>query len=269
MPMQIFESIIYFIISLLASTIGAICGIGGGVIVKPVLDMFSNESVATISFMSGCMVLAMSMYSVLRSFAAGERHVSHRTGTPLAAGAALGGIIGKTLFEMIRSASQNPGRVGVIQSICLGIITFLTLLYTLNKSKINTLEIDNLFVSITIGFVLGVLSSFLGIGGGPINLVVLFFFYSMSTKQAAANSLYIILFSQATSLMYSIISASVPEFSISAIALLVVEGILGGIIGKIINKRIDASTVDKLFAGLMVVIILISIYNCFRYSGLV
>ena len=42
---------------------------------------------------------------------------------------------------------------------------------------------------------LGILSSFLGIGGGPINLVVLFFFFSMDTKTAAQNSLYTILFS--------------------------------------------------------------------------
>ena len=37
---------------------------------------------------------------------------------------------------------------------------------------------------------LGIISSFLGIGGGPINLVVLFFFFSMPTKIAAENSLY-------------------------------------------------------------------------------
>ncbi|MEI3183290.1 MAG: sulfite exporter TauE/SafE family protein [Lachnospiraceae bacterium] len=39
------------------------------------------------------------------------------------------------------------------------------------------------------------MSSFLGIGGGPINLVVLLYFFSMDTKAAAQNSLYIILFS--------------------------------------------------------------------------
>ena len=31
--------LIFFAVSLLASTVGAICGIGGGVIIKPVLDL--------------------------------------------------------------------------------------------------------------------------------------------------------------------------------------------------------------------------------------
>ena len=42
----------FFIISLGASIIGAICGIGGGVIVKPTLDLFNVASVSTISFLS-------------------------------------------------------------------------------------------------------------------------------------------------------------------------------------------------------------------------
>ncbi len=267
--MHIVESFIYFIISLMASTVGAICGIGGGVIVKPVLDMVSSESVSTISFMSGCMVLAMSLYSVGRSFAAGEKNVDLKTGTPLAVGAALGGIIGKNLFEVIKSASANPNRVGVIQSVCLGIMTLLTLLYTLNKSKIKTYQIDNMFVDALIGFLLGMVSSFLGIGGGPINLVVLFSLFSMSTKQAAANSLYIILFSQATSFLYTVLTGTVPEFKVISIALMVLGGILGGMAGRKINKKIDGNQVEKLFAGLMVIIIFISIFNCFRYSGLV
>ena len=60
----------YFIISLLASVAGAICGIGGGVIIKPTLDQFHLDSVATVSFLSGGTVLAMSCYSVTKSMRA-------------------------------------------------------------------------------------------------------------------------------------------------------------------------------------------------------
>ena len=44
--------LIFFLVSLLASVVGAICGIGGGVIIKPVLDLLHLESVSTISFLS-------------------------------------------------------------------------------------------------------------------------------------------------------------------------------------------------------------------------
>lgn len=119
-----------------------------------------------------------------------------------------------------------------------------------------------------IGFLLGIMSSFLGIGGGPINLVVLFFFFSMSTKVAAQNSLYIILFSQATSFLQTLITRTVPDVSLLLLLGMVAAGLLGGIAGRSINKKIDDNVVNKLFIALMAVIILINIYNTVKYLGL-
>ncbi len=87
--------VIYLTVSFLASVCGAICGIGGGVIIKPVLDLCAIASVSTISFLSGCTVLSMSCYSVGKNILSGENWVQFRTGTPLAIGAAVGGIAGK------------------------------------------------------------------------------------------------------------------------------------------------------------------------------
>jgi len=76
--------LIFFLVALGASAVGAICGIGGGVIIKPVLDLLHLETVSTISFSSGCTVLTMSCYSVGKSLLAGEKSVSLDVGTPLA-----------------------------------------------------------------------------------------------------------------------------------------------------------------------------------------
>lgn len=43
-------SVVVFLVSFLASTVGAVCGIGGGVIIKPMLDLLHIGSVQTISF---------------------------------------------------------------------------------------------------------------------------------------------------------------------------------------------------------------------------
>ena len=117
---------------------------------------------------------------------------------------------------------------------------------------------------LVIGSLLGIMSSFLGIGGGPINLVVLGFFFGMDTKTAAANSLYIILFSQAASLIATLVTASVPEFQVLALVLMVAGGIGGGIVGRLLNKKMDNKAVDKLFIGLMVLIVAICVYNALR-----
>lgn len=60
------EYLFYFLICITATTSGAISGIGGGVIIKPVMDAVSGLSISAISFLSGCTVLAMSVVSVLR-----------------------------------------------------------------------------------------------------------------------------------------------------------------------------------------------------------
>ena len=263
--MTIIQSLLFFAVSFLASIVGAICGIGGGVIIKPVLDLFGWASVSTISFLSGCTVLAMSFYSVGRSMLAGEKTVDLRTGTPLAIGAALGGIVGKQLFTAIRAAASDPDMVGGVQAICLAVITVMTLIYTLKKSVIRTKKLHSTALCLAIGLVLGVMSSFLGIGGGPINLVVLFYFFSMDTKTAAANSLYIILFSQITSLLATLVTHTVPDFALHTLVLMVLGGIGGGMAGRKINKRLDDRAVDKLFTALMAVIIGISVYNTWRY----
>ncbi len=251
----------FLIVSLFASVIGAICGIGGGVIIKPVLDMLSLESVAAVNFLSGCTVLSMSTYSVGKSVIKKEKAVNMATGTPLAVGAALGGVIGKELFSFVKESVSSPETLGAIQAILLGIITVGTLIYTVNKNKIHTLNVKSKLACALIGLLLGVMSSFLGIGGGPINLVVLYFFFSMETKNAAANSLYIIFFSQLANLITTLVTHSVPEFDIISLVLMICGGIGGGIAGRAINKKINSSAVEKLFIGLMSVIILICVYN--------
>ena len=112
-----------------------------------------------------------------------------------------------------------------------------------------------------IGLALGVMSSFLGIGGGPINLMVLGYFFSMGTKDAALSSLYIIMFSQITSLVQTFATGKIPEMEISYLVFMIAGGILGGTIGSRINKKISERGVDKLFIFLMGVIVLINIYN--------
>ncbi len=256
--------ILFLVVSFLASIIGAICGIGGGVVIKPVLDLLQMGSAATINFLSGCTVLSMSMYSVGKALVNRDSKVDMKTGTPLAIGAAVGGVVGKELFSLVRDLFDGSSMVGGVQAVCLGLITVGTLLYTIYKSRITTHHVDSKAFCLIIGLLLGIMSSFLGIGGGPINLVVLGFCFSMDTKTAAANSLYIILFSQAANLLATIITGAVPEFRVLALILMVAGGVGGGIVGRSLNKKMDNRAVDKLFIGLMALIVIICCYNSLR-----
>ena len=255
--------IILLSVGFLASVVGAICGIGGGVVIKPVLDSIGFARADTISFLSGLTVLSMSAYSMIKSFINKEK-VDLKTTTPLAVGAAFGGIAGKRLFNVIKSNSSNPSFVGGLQAASLGIATFLTLIYTLKSKNLTTKHTDNPVTCAVIGLVLGLMSSFMGIGGGPFNLAVLSYFFSMETKEAGRSSLYIILVSQIFSLLTTFVTHSVPDFKTGWVVIMAASGIAGGIVGRSINKKISAEKVDKLFIAFLFVIIGISIYNSIK-----
>ena len=252
-------------VSLFASVIGAIAGIGGGVIIKPVLDALGVMEVASISFLSGCTVLSMSAYNASRSLLSGDRGLKKEIAFPLGIGAAAGGVLGKYLFSLISSLFENASRVGAVQSACLTVITLLTLVYTLKPSVLPAYRVKSPVVSVLSGLTLGLISAFLGIGGGPINLMALSVLYSMNMKDAAANSLMVIFLSQLASLISTIATRSVPEFSLLMLILMAACGILGGVIGRIFNKRLTADQVRTIYLLAIIVIILLSIRNFICY----
>lgn len=256
-----------FLVSLCASCAGGICGIGGGVVIKPVLDALGVMSVSAISFLSGLTVLAMSSVSVFRQR---KFHlVNVRTSGLLGVGAVLGGIGGNVLFQEMKSAAGNDAFVGMAQAAALGVITLLTLVYSVwLRERIRSYTVTSPAACVLIGAGIGAASSFLGIGGGPINLAILYFAFSMDTQTAASTSLYMILFSQAANLLSHLIKGTVPPVPLHYLVLMVSAGLLGGTIGSNICKRTSARTTDRLFSVLLVLIILICAYNTRRFAHL-
>lgn len=257
--------ILFFIISFFSSVIGSICGIGGGIIIKPLLDLSALVSLSSIGFYSCCTVLAMSAYNVLRTLGDKSSGISTKTGTPLALGAALGGVIGNRIFALLKLLVGRDDLLGASQALLLLLLTLGTLLYTLNRDKIRAKQVSAAPLCFVIGLALGCMSSFLGIGGGPFNLVVLHYFFSMDTKKAVSNSLYIILFSQIANLLTYFVDGAVPALDGIALVLMMAGGVAGGIVGRAFSKKNSAATVDKLYIALMVLIVLICIYNAIKY----
>jgi len=256
--------VLCIVVSFAASLTGAICGIGGGVIIKPVLDLFQVADVTTIHFLSSCTVLAMSLYSVVKNLLGGEKRVSMKTGTFLAAGAILGGFLGKWLFQRAALLFSESSRLTSAQSLLLAVLMMLSLCYMLSSNRIRKHEIKNSAACVCIGTGLGTISSFLGIGGGPFNLLVFDYFFKMNIKEAAVNSLYVIMCSQLSGLFINIATKAVPDFSKPTLIAMVICGIGGGFFGRRINKALPEKHVQKLFHILIIVIIGIAVSNFIR-----
>ena len=251
---------LYFSIAILASIIGSISGIGGGIIIKPVMDCFTNLSPSAISFMSGCTVLSMACSTYIRGLKSPVK-LNYATTLWLALGACTGGWLGKMVFSII--ASNATANVKLIQSILLLLINLLVFLYLVKKSSIKTKQIKNKIVCVVIGFILGVSSSFLGIGGGPINIVVLSYFFSTQAKETAKNSLFIILFSQLTSFITTVATHTVPAVDFFWLGVMCFGGISGALIGSSIAKKMDNKKTEKFFRNLLIALIFLNIYNIY------
>ena len=77
--------------------------------------------------------------------------------------------MGKIMFQTLKDAVGNENLVGLTQAIVLIFITVGTLIYTLCKKHIRTKQYTQVWLCIVIGILLGIMSSFLGIGGGPVS----------------------------------------------------------------------------------------------------
>lgn len=256
------EIVYVFIVCLAASTLGGICGIGGGVIIKPLLDALQLMSISAVSFLSGLTVLSMSAMNVWKN--RHSRELETERSVPLGIGASMGGVVGKQLFEMVKSIVKADHTVGVVQAVLLALMVCGTFVYTVFKNRIVTRSMRHPLACGLVGLGLGMSSAFLGIGGGPINLLVLSYCFSMNSKRAAMNSIMVILLSQLANLLTSLLTGRVPPVQLPMLAAMVVAGITGGSLSASLSKKISIKRTDRLFLGMLVMIFLVCVYNMFR-----
>ncbi len=257
--------LICYMITFFACVMGTICGMGGGIIIKPVLDAIGVMSVAAITFLSGCTVISMSCWNVGKNILKKESVLDLKNTSFLAIGAAAGGLTGKQIYTSVASLFTDQNTACGVQACLLLVATFATFLYTLKKDKIKSKEISSPIAGIIIGILLGILGSFLGIGGGPFNVAVLYYFFSMPTKKATQNSLLIVLFSQLTSTLKTVIFDGIPGVQFSILAGMILLGIIGSETGRRINKRLSNQQATFLFECAMVLIMCINVYNIIKF----
>lgn len=256
---------ICFLVAFFSCSIGTICGMGGGIIIKPVLDATGVMSVATITFLSGCTVICMTCWTVGKTLMKRESVIDLKNTTILAISAAIGGVIGKELFTKVASLFPDPNTAGGVQACLLFAATLATFFYTINKDRITPRKTENAVIIILLGLILGILGSFLGIGGGPFNVAALYYFFDMPAKKAAQNSLYVILFSQLTSTLRTVFSNGIPNFSLWILLGMIVLGITGSELGRRINYKIHDRTATRFLEGAMILIMCINLYNIAKF----
>lgn len=233
---------------------------GGGVIIKPLLDMFHAFDVETIGVLSSITVFSMSVVSIGKQIIA-KRKIPFTTVIPLAIGSVLGGQLGQYMLTGIVSSLNSDSMVTVVQNILLSLLILSVYLYMKNKEKIKGYTLNGVIVSLLVGVFLGICSSFLGIGGGPINVALIIFLFSYDTKTATVCSLMTILFAQISKLVTVALTTGFAVFDLSMAPVMVVGAIAGGFIGAALNKKLNEKKVETAFNAVQLLVLGISVFN--------
>lgn len=254
--------LIYFIIVILATTLGSMTGMGGGIIIKPVLDLLGHTDAASISMLSSITVLVMAAVSLWRQRRSADK--PERTiALPFALGAVLGGSLGSLGLNALLADAASSG-VTVVQNIVLAVLVAATFLYMLNKGRIQSRRLKGVIPSAAAGLILGAISSFLGIGGGPINVVLIIYLFSLTTKTAALCSLLSILLSQASKLLLTLFLGGFAGYDLSMLPIMLAAAIAGGLLGGTLNKRMDEKATDRLFNMVQILVFCLCMTNIWR-----
>lgn len=257
---------IYTIIILFATVIGALVGMGGGIIIKPLLDLIGYHTVEVVGFISTCAVFSMSISSSIK-------HIKNKTKIEpkivllVSAGSIIGGIVGNEIFDQVFEKFNSQIVKGIQATI---IACFLVFVIAYVNLHMKTFKIKNPIAICMAGLFLGLMSAFLGIGGGPINTAFLVLLFSFTVKESAVYSVAIIFFSQLSQLITIFINNRFEPYVqytpiiITAMAV----SVIGGLIGSKLNQKCSDKAVTKVFSITLAFIVLINVYNAFTgFSG--
>jgi uncharacterized membrane protein YfcA len=277
-----FILILCTLIALLASFIGSISGIGGGIIIKPVLDLTGQLPLPSVNFMSGITVLTMAAVSLIRHFLnqAKEKQLltlgelpdgaeaGPRINLPqvisICLGSVAGGLSGTRLFNLFLDRIENRQLFVLVQAILILLITITVMLYQYNKKRIRALKLKHFFANFICGLLLGLASAFLGIGGGPLNVAVLAFFFGMTPKIAALSSHIIIFTSQVVSLITTLVQNRVPEFDPLILLSMMAAAVIASLIGRSLAAKMDESKTSGFFTAALWLILVVNLVNVIR-----
>lgn len=250
---------LFFIIALLASIIGACCGLGGGVIIKPLLDLFTDFSPSHISVLSAFSVLTIAVTSVIKyTFQKTKFNVLRCVF--IGVGGIIGGFAGTVTLDTLIS-NADPSHVLAIQSLLTALLLSAAVLYMLFIKEKFSLKITNKAAVLLAGFVLGFLSALLSIGGGPINVALMVILFSANMSEAAVSSLFVIVLSQTTKIITVIASDGFIGADLSPLWILIPTAFVGAIFGAWLNKKLKQKTVVLMYNITVCLLVAINIYN--------
>ena len=222
-----FENIWLIPLGFVAGVIGSIIGLGGGIVVVPVLTFLGIPH--TLASSSSLFAAFSNSIASTASYAK-QKRIDYRIGLKLG----LASIPGTVLGALI-SAQTTPE----IFKILFGVLLVASCYYLFIKRNLGSKQAvpskQMLVVSSGISFFAGILSSFFGIGGGIVFVPLMIIGLGLLVKNATATSQLILMFSSASGMItHALLGHAHFEYAL----LLSIGAFAGGLVGARLSLEI-------------------------------
>lgn len=271
------EWIILLIIGVVAGTIGSLVGLGGGIIVVPML-LSLGSYIAAFEDVSPQVAVGTSLLVVIFTGLSSTltymkyKKVDYKSGLIFFIGSGPGGIIGAYVNKLFNTTSFSIwfGLFMILVSIILMVKDKLPKMKQRAGKKVICTYMDEaekeIFYSyhpvpgVLIAFVVGFISGLFGIGGGALMVPAMILLFLFPPHIAVATSMFIIFLSSTTS---SITHIALGNINWLYAAALIPGAWFGGRFGAVINTKLKGKTVVNLLRIVLVIAGLKLIYEGF------
>jgi len=231
-----------------AGVLGSMIGLGGGIIVVPVLTFlgFPPTVAASNSLFAALSNAIASTISYSR-----QKRIEYSLGLKLGLLAIPGTVLGAVI-----STDVTPE----IFKILFGLVLIVSAIYIFLRKKIETrertLSYQMMVFAVGISFFAGIISSFFGIGGGILFVPLMVVGMGMAMKKAAPTSQFILLFVSLSGVItHSILGH--PDFTQAGFLA------IGSFIGGLVGARLSLDIKERYLQILVSVVILIAAAKLF------
>ena len=236
-------------------------GVGGGFLLTPLLIFIGIPPAVAVATQAP-QIAGLSLSGTLAHLR--RRTVDIKMGVVLLAGGMLGSMVGVWIFRLLSELGQVELLVSLCYVVFLGVIgglMFIESLNTLRRSRkpgmvkrrqrhmwVHRLPLkmrfrtSHLYISAIppfgIGFIVGVLSAIMGVGGGFIMVPAMIYIIGMPTAVVVGTSLFQIIFVTA----FTTILHATQNYTVDTMLalLLLVGGVVGAQVGAIIGVKLRA-----------------------------
>ena len=250
-------NIISFFIVIFANIIGAFAGMGGGIIIKPLVSILCHFPLATVIFYSNLSVIVMCLTSftynkMTKSVSYGKKTV------PIVLGSLCGGLLGTIILNGAMRYIHDM--VKPIQ-ITLTIVTLLISLWYQWRGKPLSQPFTKKGKIFLVGLIMGSFAVILGIGGGPINVWLLMMFLALPLKKATSYSLLSVMAAVAIRLLSDFSHLSSLNPSPVTMWVFIISAFIGSLIGILIKRHLPTYLFKKMYVIVLIGVIIINVVN--------